>query len=486
MELLSRRKKLIKLADRSEAGWALLEEYVEDDLAEDFEDERRIEKAERAAERKIAKRKRDATTTRTAVRHNERTEPLLPDGKRLHKAKEPTALVPFAASTPGACHQCGEFGHWRRECPKRVATGTTYPLLHVVSKNAEYTEDTCSGVKGVCKGNEGVDLQKGDILLPPHGVYPTVKGRLHNCITFWREELCAPPWVLDMLKQGYVLPFTSVPTPYFRPNQHSAHAEAEFVDNAVAELVAGGYVKKPIVCSPLSVVANGVGKKRLVVNLRHVNRYLMVQKFKYEDLRVAMLMFKPGEWMFSFDLKSGYHHVDIYESHQTFLGFEWGSQFYVFTVLPFGLSTAPYVFTKLLRPLVCLWRGKGCKAILYLDDGICAVEREREAVRVSTWVRDTLEKEGFVANEAKCTWTPTHKLQWLGFNIDLEQGELSVPETKLSMLKSLLRCAVTWQCISTRSLASIIGWIISMGLALGPVARFMTRSLYAMLESWEA
>ena len=137
MELLSCRKKLIKLADRSEAGWALVEEYVEDDLAED---ERRIQKAERAAERKIA--------------------------KRLHKAKEPTALVPFAGSAPGACHQCGKFGHWRRECPKRVAAGATYPLLHVVSKNAEYTEDTCSGVKGVCKGNEGVDLQKGDILLP--------------------------------------------------------------------------------------------------------------------------------------------------------------------------------------------------------------------------------------------------------------------------------------------------------------------------------
>ena len=103
MELLSRRKKLIKLADRSEAGWALVEEYVEDDLAEDSEDERRIEKAERAAERKIAKRKRerDAATKRTAARHNERTEPLLPDGKRLHKAKEPTALVPFAGSAPG-------------------------------------------------------------------------------------------------------------------------------------------------------------------------------------------------------------------------------------------------------------------------------------------------------------------------------------------------------------------------------------------------
>ena len=113
-----------------------------------------------------------------------------------------------------------------------------------MSKNAEYIEDTCSCVKGVCKENEGVDLQKGDILLPRHGVYPTVKGRLHSCIILWREELCASPWVLDILRQGYVLPFTSVPTPYFRPNQHSAHAEAVFVDGAVAELVAGGYVKK--------------------------------------------------------------------------------------------------------------------------------------------------------------------------------------------------------------------------------------------------
>ena len=58
-ELLSCKKKLIKLADRSKTGWALVDEYVEDDLAEDSKDERRIEKAERAAKRKIAKRKRE-------------------------------------------------------------------------------------------------------------------------------------------------------------------------------------------------------------------------------------------------------------------------------------------------------------------------------------------------------------------------------------------------------------------------------------------
>ena len=57
--------------------------------------------------------------------------------------------------------------------------------------------------------------------------------------------------------------------------------------------------------------------------------------------------------MFPFDLKSGYHHVEIASVHQTFLGFSWkfhqaeGCQYFVLSVLPFGLSMAPYIFIKL-------------------------------------------------------------------------------------------------------------------------------------------
>ena len=60
--------------------------------------------------------------------------------------------------------------------------------------------------------------------------------------------------------------------------------------------------------------------------------------------------------MFKFDLKSGYHHVNIWPEHYKFLGFRWDRNgevgYYVFTVLPFGLSTACYLFTKLTRPLI--------------------------------------------------------------------------------------------------------------------------------------
>ena len=99
------------------------------------------------------------------------------------------------------------------------------------------------------------------------------------------------------------------------------------------------------------------------------------------------------------DLKSGYHHLDIYPEHQTYLGFQWEGKFYMFTVLPFGLSTACYIFTKLLRPVVKHIRALGVSLVLYLDDGIVSVKAlEAQAVTVSEFVQDTLAKAGLVIN----------------------------------------------------------------------------------------
>ena len=69
-----------------------------------------------------------------------------------------------------------------------------------------------------------------------------------------------------------------------------------------------------------------------------------------------MQMFKAGDFVFKFDLKSGYHHISIYKFHGKYLRFAWNvggePRYYVFTVLPFGLATACYTFTKVVRPLV--------------------------------------------------------------------------------------------------------------------------------------
>ena len=46
-------------------------------------------------------------------------------------------------------------------------------------------------------------------------------------------------------------------------------------------------------------------------------------------------------------------------------------------------------------PLIHLWRGRGLKAIVYLDDGIVAVHGKERAIRESTLVKSNLDSAGF-------------------------------------------------------------------------------------------
>ena len=245
--------------------------------------------------------------------------------------------------------------------------------------------------------------------------------------------------------------------------------------------------QKPHICSPLSVVENADKKLRLVLNLRYLNQSLQKVKFKYEDLRVALLMFTREDFLFKFDLKSGYHHIDIFGPHQKYLGFAWGidnnPNYFVFTVMPFGLATACYVFTKIMRSLVKYWRGRGLRTVLYLDDGIVAIKGKENAEHESRQVQLDLSKAGLIANNVKSQWVPVKKLTWLGFQIEIEEGKLSVPEQKLMKLVSQLTKAREARVIPATVLASITGKVLSMALALGPVARLMTRNLYTMLNA---
>ena len=82
-------------------------------------------------------------------------------------------------------------------------------------------------------------------------------------------------------------------------------------------------VKPPCVVNPLSVSVQAKGKKRLILDLRYVNRHLQKKRIKYEDWKVAISYFEVGAYMFTFDLKSGYHHIEVATVHQCCLGFSW-------------------------------------------------------------------------------------------------------------------------------------------------------------------
>ena len=230
-----------------------------------------------------------------------------------------------------------------------------------------------------------------------------------------------------------------------------------------------------------------MGKLRLVINLRYLNQLLLKDKFKYEDLRVAMSIFQQGDYMITFNLKSGYHHVDIHHKHWQFLGFSWeqdhSKQFYVFCVLPFGLATACYLFTKLLRPLVRYLRNQGLRVVVYLDDGIAAGTSAKQALKVSRQIQEDLCSAGFITNIEKSKWVPSQQCAWLGFEIDIAAGRVSVPQQKIEALQSQLCQATKNVILPARSWACLTGKIISMSIAIGPVARLMTRGMYTLLNT---
>ena len=68
-------------------------------------------------------------------------------------------------------------------------------------------------------------------------VEPCVKVRLANAFEFWEKDLVAPPFVMDIIRQGYSLPFSEFPPRCFQSNNRSALRNPQFVESAILELL---------------------------------------------------------------------------------------------------------------------------------------------------------------------------------------------------------------------------------------------------------
>ena len=247
-------------------------------------------------------------------------------------------------------------------------------------------------------------------------------------------------------------------------------------------------------CNPLTVVVGK--KKRLVIDLsRSVNPYVKHDKFKYENLVTLSEMFKAGYWLFTFDIESGYHHTDIHPNSRKFLGFSfvWPDgrvRYFVFNVLPFGLSSACYIFTKMFRPFVRRWREFGQAALMYIDDGISGDARKHVACNNSTLVQSDLRSSGWKPAQSKCYWEPRQIGEWLGLLINTIRMQFQISAKKLDKAFVLInRNLTSFPDVSVLNITKLCGFLQSMSQALGPVVRLFTRNMYACIAaclSWDS
>jgi hypothetical protein len=179
-------------------------------------------------------------------------------------------------------------------------------------------------------------------------------------------------------------------------------------------------------------------------------------KFEGAPEMLTTLTDCPQKFLFSFDINSGYHHIEIFPADQNFLGFSWTREevvkYFRFTVLPFGLATGPYIFTKVMRPLVKHWRAAAHKIIVYLDDGMGASHSFSSCLNQATRVRSDVISSGFVPNVEKCIWFPTQRLTWLGLDWDLKMKSLSIPQKKITKMLVSINAILVSRKVKARQL----------------------------------
>lgn len=176
----------------------------------------------------------------------------------------------------------------------------------------------------------------------------------------------------------------------------------------------------------------GVKLYRLVINMRSTNHYLRYVEGVYEDIRDVIKMLERNYWFVTRDMTDAYFMVHLREEDVTYLGFSWEGKYYVFLVLPFGLSDSPGVFTTIIGNLVRYWRRKFSMSITSFFDDVTWAHRCKEMVsRWSAQIEEEARQLGITFDPVKGNPEPTQCGVVLGFLIDTRSLTLSIPDAGL-------------------------------------------------------
>ena len=191
-----------------------------------------------------------------------------------------------------------------------------------------------------------------------------------------------------------------------------------------------GTTGKPICINSLFLVEkeNGSGQYRPVINLKSLNKFVESTSFKMESLQVAKGLLQPGDFMMKLDLKDAYYTVPVHHTHWRYLRFLYHENLYEFRCLPFGLTSAPRAFTKILKPVAALLRSLGIRVVFYLDNIlILHLDKDRLLI-IFHQVMELLQNLGFTVKREKCSAFPTQQLIFLGALLDSTKMTVFLPQ----------------------------------------------------------
>lgn len=235
----------------------------------------------------------------------------------------------------------------------------------------------------------------------------------------------------------------------------------EWARSRVIERVPGS---TPHLFSLLFPVPKPPNKLRWCLDLRETNKLTSAPRLRLPGVQAARLLLPVGCWFCRIDLTSAYSHVLMRPSARRLLAFWARGQRWRFRALPFGLSTAPAFFTRLLRPVAAHLTSLGVRLLRYLDDLLIWATTADECRRSTRRVLRLFERLGFVINYEKSALLPSQRVEYLGFEWLSASATIHPLPRQLRALRRQARDVLRLNlagALTVRRLAALVGKIVS-------------------------
>ena len=266
------------------------------------------------------------------------------------------------------------------------------------------------------------------------------------------------------------------------------------IDSEILDLLSKNAIEEIPLSTPIKgwmsnmfLVPKKNGGWRPILNLKRLNaNYLSAPHFRMDTVSDVRLLIQKDDWAVSIDLKDAYQHISIVPRFRKYLRFGWKGKLYQFLVLPFGLSTAPLVFTKLTRPLAAFLRSQGIRCVFYLDDILILGLTLEECLRFRDIALRLLRSAGLLINLKKSSLTPSQNFEFLGFLWSTSSGLLGLPPLKLDRIQRLSSAILSRTLTSCKALHELLGHIAAAFIAVPLLrlhSRFLQRDLYRKYSS---
>lgn len=289
----------------------------------------------------------------------------------------------------------------------------------------------------------------------------------------------------------------SIPT-YDNVNYKSAYSgpAAEVIDKLItSELKSDKYIiseSKPQCIHSMGAVPKSNGGYRPITDCSRpigysINAHMnnTASDFKYQTVDYVTELMEHHDYSASVDIASAYRSISIAPNHRTCLGIRWNvegeSKYLMDTRLCFGIRCAPFIFTQISNFVVRAMARRGFpKIACYLDDYIIFASSAVYCTYVQQVLIHLLISLGFEIAWNKCS-SPSLRTRYLGIIFDSVRMEISLPEDKLSRLRTELLFFENKKRVTKRQLQQLVGYLAHCAKVIRG-GRLFSRRLVALLR----